>query len=236
MFYYYGRIKQIAHLYPKPKYSTIIEPFAGSAAYALHYAHPDTKVILIDKNPNVADVWHYLLAASKNDILSLPDVSVGDDIRKITTLSPAERKLIGFHINPGSASPCNFVMKASRWAAGKKYITNNIHRIKGWEFLQQEYTDAPQIEATWFIDPPFEVGGNHYTCNSIDYNFLAEWSKNRSGQVIVCEAEPATWLPFTWLGDGVNNGGLNGAKKRSNLIWTNTQSFESTDMQYEVDW
>jgi len=76
---------------------------------------------LLDKNQDVADVWHYLLAASKNDILSLPDVSVGDDIRNITTLSSAERKLIGFHINPGSTAPRNFVMKASRWAAGKKY-------------------------------------------------------------------------------------------------------------------
>jgi len=95
-------------------------------------------------------------------------------------------------------------------------IANNIHRIKGWEFLQRDYTDAPQIEATWFIDPPFEVGGNHYAFSYVDYNFLAEWSKNRSGQVIVCEA-------FTWLGNGVNNGGLNGAKKRSNLIWTNSE-------------
>lgn len=35
MFYYYGRKKQLAKLYPKPNYSVIIEPFAGSAAYSL---------------------------------------------------------------------------------------------------------------------------------------------------------------------------------------------------------
>ena len=36
MFYYYGRKKQIAKCYPKPNFNTIIEPFAGSAAYSLH--------------------------------------------------------------------------------------------------------------------------------------------------------------------------------------------------------
>ena len=36
MFYYYGRKKQIAKYYPKPNFNTIIEPFAGSAAYSLH--------------------------------------------------------------------------------------------------------------------------------------------------------------------------------------------------------
>ena len=40
MFYYYGRKKQIAKYYPEPKYDTIVEPFAGSAAYSL-YRLPD---------------------------------------------------------------------------------------------------------------------------------------------------------------------------------------------------
>ena len=36
MFYYYGRKKQIIRHYPSPNYDTIIEPFAGSAAYSLY--------------------------------------------------------------------------------------------------------------------------------------------------------------------------------------------------------
>jgi 16S rRNA G966 N2-methylase RsmD len=221
MFYYYGRRKQIAHLYPKPKYTHIIEPFAGSAAYALYHSMEyEYQVTLIDKNKDVAEVWQFLLNASKKDILSLPDVQIGEDIRKLS-LSSAERKLIGFHINPGSTGPRNIVMKASRWGAGKKYIANNIHRVKNWNFLCDDFTIALNIEATWFIDPPFAIGGRHYTFGEIDYNFLADWCKNRSGQVIVCEAEPANWLPFKYLvGDvGVNNGGLNGSKKRLNLIY-----------------
>jgi hypothetical protein len=30
----------------------------------------------------------------------------------------------------------------------------------------------------------------------IDYKNLAEWCKNRNGQIIVCENSKADWLPF----------------------------------------
>lgn len=235
MFYYYGRRKQIAHLYPKPKYDHIIEPFAGSAAYSMHHVgHRDYQVTLIDKNPNVAEVWQYLISASRKDILSLPEVQESDDIRKIESLSSAERKLIGFHINPGSSHPCNIVMEASRWGAGQKYIADNIHRIKEWEFIHGDYNDAPEVEATWFIDPPFEIGGSHYAFGDIDYKALGEWCQSRVGQIIVCEADPATWLPFEMLGDdGVNNGGLNGGKKRPNLIWSNFLHTKAGSIDYE---
>ena len=37
MFYYYGRKQKIFGKYPKPQFDTIIEPFAGSAAYSMNY-------------------------------------------------------------------------------------------------------------------------------------------------------------------------------------------------------
>lgn len=223
MFYYYGRRKQIAHLYPKPKYTTIIEPFAGSAAYSLHDRNFENKVILYDIDEWVSAMWGYLLKATKKDILSLPDVEVGQDIRCFKSLSEAEKLLIGFHINPGSMQRSFKVMKASRWSAGKKYISEMVDKVKHWEFYQEDFRKANNISATWFIDPPFQVGGECYHKPPLDYGALATWAESRQGQVIVCEAEPATWLPFTWLGNGVNNGGLNGAKKRSNLVWTNSK-------------
>ena len=36
MFYYLGRKKRVAGKYPDPAFPTIVEPFAGSAAYSLH--------------------------------------------------------------------------------------------------------------------------------------------------------------------------------------------------------
>jgi len=223
MFYYYGRRKQIAHLYPEPRYSTIIEPFAGSAAYSLHNRNFENKVILYDIDEWVTAIWTYLLQATENDILSLPDVEVGQDIRTFKSLTEAELLLIGFHINPASMQRSFKVMQASRWSAGKKYISKMVNKVKHWEFHQKDFRTIENSSATWFIDPPFQVGGECYRKPSLDYLELAQWCKSRCGQVIVCEAEPATWLPFKWLGVAVNNGGLNGAKKRSNLIWTNTQ-------------
>jgi len=54
------------------------------------------------------------------------------------------------------------------------------------------------VEATWFIDPPYEFGGHEYKCSNknIDFDKLAEWCKERNGQAIVCENTKATWLPF----------------------------------------
>jgi len=47
MFNYYGSKSKIIHLYPKPIFNKIIEPFAGSARYALKYF--DREVLLVDK-------------------------------------------------------------------------------------------------------------------------------------------------------------------------------------------
>ncbi|MEG4346741.1 hypothetical protein QUB70_26205 [Microcoleus sp. A003_D6] len=56
--------------------------------------------------------------------------------------------------------------------------------------ISGDYTLAPDIEATWFIDPPYkEDAGKGYKYGSklIDYKKLAEWAKNRKGEVIFCE-------------------------------------------------
>ena len=47
MFSYYGSKSKVVDLYPRPKFDKIIEPFAGSARYALKYF--DRDVLLVDK-------------------------------------------------------------------------------------------------------------------------------------------------------------------------------------------
>jgi len=53
----------------------------------------------------------------------------------------------------------------------------------------RSYETAPDIEATWFIDPPYQKMGRHYVHSlSVDqYGSLATWCQSRQGQVIVCE-------------------------------------------------
>ena len=126
MFYYLGRKKRIAKLYPEPNHSTIIEPFAGSAAYSLHGDRWKKNVIINDLNSDVFAVWKYLQGVSAQEIINLPDFSPGDKISDIKTLSDEERWLISFHINPGSNQRSDVVTKFSRWSAGKNYISKNI--------------------------------------------------------------------------------------------------------------
>ena len=63
MFYFYGRKKRLAKEYPQPLTTTIVEPFAGSAAYSLHGQNWENRVILIEKDAEVAALWRWLRGA-----------------------------------------------------------------------------------------------------------------------------------------------------------------------------
>ena len=94
MFSYYGAKTKIITKYPAPQFTRIVEPFAGSARYALHYW--DREVLLYETFHKVFAIWEYLIEASQQDILDLPDLKIGDDIRNFRSLSDAERWLIGY--------------------------------------------------------------------------------------------------------------------------------------------
>ena len=79
MFSYYGSKSKIVDYYPPPKHKKIIEPFAGSARYSLKYW--DNDVLLIDKYDVIVDVWNYLKNATEKDILGLPQLKKGEDLR-----------------------------------------------------------------------------------------------------------------------------------------------------------
>jgi site-specific DNA-adenine methylase len=57
MFYYYGRKKKISNKYELSKKDTIIEPFAGSAAYSLRTENISKNVILFEKSKRVYDLY-----------------------------------------------------------------------------------------------------------------------------------------------------------------------------------
>jgi site-specific DNA-adenine methylase len=80
MWSYYGAKTKIIHLYPPPQYDLIIEPFAGSARYALRYYDHD--VILVDKYKTIVDIWKWLQKCSRQDILKLPHLKEGEHVDK----------------------------------------------------------------------------------------------------------------------------------------------------------
>ena len=79
-FYYYGSKGELAHLYPPPQYGTVVEPFAGSASYAVHHilAGNADKAVLVEKDPRVVELWLRLLAMSDKELAALEAPAAGE--------------------------------------------------------------------------------------------------------------------------------------------------------------
>lgn len=230
MFSYYGSKSKIVHLYPAPKHGLIIEPFAGSARYALRYF--DRDVILIDKYPVIVEVWKYLQQASEKDILSLPHLEGGQKITDYN-LASAEAHLLGFLAQRGVATPGK---TCSAWCITNhspsvsddlRRIAKNLFKIRHWQIQLGDFTDSPSAKGTWFIDPPYTIGGHRYKHSSIqiDFKMLSAWVQTRKGQIIACENASADWLPFK---DLVKTQGLR--KPSAEVFWTN----EKVEVQAEL--
>lgn len=232
-FSFYGGKWRAAPTYPEPVYNTIIEPFAGAAGYSLHYAARN--IILIDKDPIIAGLWQWLIRVPVADILSIPDhVDHVDDVK----LCVEARWLVGFSLNQGSAQPKKQRSKSGSFKGGswgpqlKARIAQQVEAIRHWRVIHGTYRDAPNITATWFVDPPYQTAGIYYRYSSkaIDFSDLASWSRALAGQVIVCENEGADWLPFQ-AHKVLNAASSQGkAKKSAEVIWLNTSTIPAHEL------
>ena len=204
-FRYFGGKWRAADTYPPPRHGTIVEPFAGAAGYAMRY--PDRQVILVDRYHVIAAVWRWLIGASADDVRAIPLVENANELPE--WVPQGARWLVGFSMNV-SARPTNILSSGRRmlreqgrhfegWSpALRERVACQVDRIRHWRVIEGDYSEAPDVEATWFIDPPYQIAGRHYTHGSdaIDYQALGDWCRGRRGQVLVCEAQGADWLPF----------------------------------------
>ncbi len=89
--------------------------------------------------------------------------------------------------------------------------------------LEQHEIDAIKADminqkATWYVDPPYQFGGEHYkeSNKTIDFEKLGKWCESREGQVIVCENTKADWMDFKPM---IQFNGLR--KTTTEAIWSN---------------
>lgn len=227
-FTFYGGKWRAAPRYPKPTCDIIVEPFAGSAGYSLHY--PEREVTLVERDSKIATLWRYLIAATPDEILTLPDVPVEQSVDDLD-VSDAAKYLIGFWLNKGAAQPCkrpsawmrSGIRPKSYWGPEvRKILASQVKRIAHWKVIEGDFSESPNVEGTWFVDPPYERSGTLYRHSSrnIDFPSLAKWCVGRRGQVIVCEQEGATWLPFSALGNIKSTPGKRGKGVSKEVIWT----------------
>lgn len=200
-FCYYGGKWRAAPKYPPPEHDTIVEPFAGAAGYATRY--PDRKVVLVERDPVVAALWRYLTSVTPAEIERIPAVVHGtvDDL----PVCQEARWLVGFWCNKGASTPRKSpsswmrsgIRSKSYWGNEVRTIlASQVERIRHWTIIEGSYESAPDIEATWFVDPPYQKAGKHYRFSEIEFPKLAAWVEARHGLTIACENVGADWLPF----------------------------------------
>ena len=194
MFYYYGRKKQIAKRYPLSSYETIVEPFAGAASYAMHSENWKKNVILIEKDARVAEIWRWLINyATANEIINLPDLKAGEKSSEFIHIVHAATKM-AFRYKTIKITP----VLERNWEISKRVMAANVHKVNHWRLVEGDYTNSPDIEATWFIDPPYRYqpgDGYAHGSSALDYEALAQWSLSRQGQLICCEGSGGDYLP-----------------------------------------
>lgn len=198
-FSYFGGKWTLAPHYPPPAHLMLVEPFAGSAGYATRY--PDREVVLVEREPRLATMWRWLIGVSVDEVMGLPL-----DPAKREGLPAGAQHLIGFWSCRGRTSPTTTV--TSSWLTSGKWpssfwgeyararVAAQVQQIRHWRIIEGDYTDAPDTEATWFIDPPYEAQPHRYRARIGSYPALGRWCRTRRGLAIVCEQEGARWLPF----------------------------------------
>jgi site-specific DNA-adenine methylase len=200
MFSYAGRKWKAINKYPLPIMDTIVEPFAGSASFA--YRYWDHQVVLYDTYEVICRIWWYLQQAKAKDILALPIPKNGEPVvtSKTEWMCQEERWLLGFSCNNASATPKNFAGRMNSWERDRLRIAADLHKIRHWKIINAPYYQADITQpSTWFVDPPYQKNkGVGYAKGKelIDYEYLGRWCRHLKGQIIVCEGEPADWLPF----------------------------------------
>lgn len=202
MFDYYGGKASLARFYQCPRHALIVEPFAGSAMYSMYHLsrNRNLSALLVEKNPSVCKAWEWLRTQTAEGLLKMPIVKAGE-------------KTSDFFIMNSAASTaslnCKQMTVTERMEIRQPSMWRKMARLL-WVLPRVEvrccsYEEIEDLEATWFIDPPYQQNGeallgNGYAkgCRARDLDFckLSDWCRTRRGQVIVAEKMGADWMPF----------------------------------------
>lgn len=209
MFYYFGRKGRLAASYPAPTFPLVVEPFAGSMAYTLH--HRPAHAVGVDIDKRVAGAWNNIRWLTAKQILAIEEPYIGDRVDDFWMMLAA-----GSHGTSKAESYLWTERMGRDLAKQKRLAARSVDYVRlSVDYRCADYREAPDVQATWFIDPPYQHVQRGYERWNIDYDELAEWCKTRRGQVIVCEQDGADWLPFQPLREirGTTN------KRTTEMVW-----------------
>ena len=201
-FSFYGGKGMLSSKYPPPKYKTIVEPFAGGAAYSLKYYNHDC--ILIEKNKDVCAVWEYIKNPNKKELEKIPQhITPGMKVSDFKIDNPAFINILRFAANVGTGGTKKKMETITKIGA-KHFYKNTVQKIlfwtdkiKHWQIYNGDYFDFDFGEASYFIDPPYQnQAGTLYKYGSkvIDYTNLKKYISTLKGQIIICENSESEWI------------------------------------------
>jgi hypothetical protein len=180
--------------YPRPRFDRVIEPFAGLAGYSLH--HPERDVVLVERDPVIAELWRWLIRVTPAEVLALPDLEPGQSTDDLA-LEGGARALVGLWCNQGTPGgrkqksswattmDCSRRLQRLTWDARVRHrIARQLPAIRHWAVIHGDMIghQVPTVltpgeplqyvrgfggAATWFVDPPFwGRAGSHYRFGS----------------------------------------------------------------------
>lgn len=221
MFKFYGAKQRIAAQYPEPELDTVVEPFAGAAGYAVHWRKHASLAILIEKDKRVVALWHRLLKMDVGDLLNMPAPVPGERSTDLLVAFAAGRST--------RDTPVEFTVTtrmAERFDPMRRRIAGVLDECRHFEVRAGDYREAPDLAATWFVDPPYQTTGagradrtrgGRYTHANTDLNYqgLGDWVQARRGQVVACDQAGSDWLPW----NGRLSGQDSASRRYTEVYW-----------------
>ncbi len=210
LFKWFGSKWSSSKYYPKPKYDSIFEPFAGSAGYSLRYSSKN--ITLAESNEHIRKLWKWLIeTATEQDIRSIPiNISEGTDIRQIG-LNEGQALLLKNWQRTNNVGDCWTISKwgnlPGQWTENtRSRVATEFHFIKHWKIIDDAFKLIEQHVhdkqfSTWFVDPMYQYN-YQYRSELLEYHDLGQTLLKLPGQLIVCEAacqitgQLPKWLPF----------------------------------------
>lgn len=200
MFSYFGSKARLAPTYQAPAYDLIIEPFAGAAGYSMYWLQQrsDLRCLLIDSDPLVVEMWNMLLAMGPAELWEYPVPEVGTRSTDLVYCAASVAGNAWMMRSRGGDFPITEWL-ARGFRRRREQMATVLSAVRGRvECRIGDYRIAPDVDATWFIDPPYQLDGVGYSQANrfIDFPAVGEWCRSRPGQVIVCESSGADWMDF----------------------------------------